>query len=151
MGNCCGKESDNFTGPGRTLGSSAPPTARSDATTLPPARPHNYGATQSRATAQGPGRTLGTGGATDGNDPRSAAAQAAEVSTSQQWRGCSDSPNPGASESTFNMLPQARAAANNAKVPKAQRQTNRAALEEASYTERRQRDADAMADARAWN
>ncbi|KAK8192971.1 hypothetical protein HDK77DRAFT_490075 [Phyllosticta capitalensis] len=123
MGNCCGKESDNFTGPGRTLGSSAPPTARSDATTLPPARPHNYGATQSRATAQGPGRTLGTGGATDGNDPRSAAAQAAE----------------------------ARAAANNAKVPKAQRQTNRAALEEASYTERRQRDADAMADARAWN
>lgn len=59
--------------------------------------------------------------------------------------------NPSASEFTSNMLSQARAAANNAKVPKAQRQTNRAALEEASYTERRQRDADAMADARAWN
>ncbi|KAK7535498.1 hypothetical protein IWX49DRAFT_569889 [Phyllosticta citricarpa] len=122
MGNCCGKESSNFSGPGRTLGS-APPTARSDATTLPPARPHNYGATQSKPTTQGPGRTLGTQSAAGANNPRSAAAQAAE----------------------------ARAAASNAKMPKSQKQTNRAALEEASYTERRQRDADAMADARAWN
>ncbi|KAK8156219.1 hypothetical protein IWX90DRAFT_229907 [Phyllosticta citrichinensis] len=122
MGNCCGKESPNFAGPGRTLGS-APPTARSDATTLPPARPHNYGATQSKPATQGQGRTLGTAGAADANDPRSAAAKAAE----------------------------ARVAAANSKVPKSQRQTNRATLEEASYTERRQRDADAMADARAWN
>ncbi|KAK8196154.1 hypothetical protein BKA81DRAFT_149632 [Phyllosticta paracitricarpa] len=81
MGNCCGKESSNFSGPGRTLGS-APPTARSDATTLPPARPHNYGATQSKPTTQGPGRTLGTQSAAGANNPRSAAAQAAEVRSS---------------------------------------------------------------------
>lgn len=46
---------------------------------------------------------------------------------------------------------QERAASNQAKTTKNQKLTNRAALEEASYAERRARDADEMANARAWN
>ncbi|OJD38801.1 uncharacterized protein BKCO1_4000102 [Diplodia corticola] len=117
MGNLCGKESksDNFAGPGRTLGAAPAPSDNARAS-IPAAK--------KSAPPQGPGRTLGAGPEAGGdNDPRSAAARAAET----------------------------RAANNQAKTTKNQKLTNRAALEEASYAERRQRDADEMANARAWN
>lgn len=76
MGNCFGKQSSNFDGEGRTLGST------------PPARPANYGSTAQPApkkssytpTPSG-GRTLGSSVDIGGNDPKSAAARAAEVRT----------------------------------------------------------------------
>ncbi|KAK0645320.1 hypothetical protein DIS24_g8014 [Lasiodiplodia hormozganensis] len=115
MGNLCGKESksDNFAGPGRALGSA--PALSNNATAPIPAT--------KKSALQGNGRTLGGPEATGGDDPRSAAAKAAE----------------------------ARAANNQAKTTRNQKLTNRAALEEASYAERRHRDADDMANARAWN
>ncbi|KAL1637607.1 hypothetical protein SLS58_009280 [Diplodia intermedia] len=111
MGNLCGKQSksDHFTGPGRTLGAAPPPSDNARAS-IPAAKKSN-------------GRTLGGPEASGDNDPRSAAARAAET----------------------------RAANAQAKTTKNQKLTNRAALEEASYAERRQRDADEMANARAWN
>ncbi|KAF4306889.1 hypothetical protein SLS57_011423 [Botryosphaeria dothidea] len=114
MGNLCGKESkgDNFAGPGRTLGAAPPPSDNARAS-IPATK---------KSPLQGNGRTLGGPGGSD-NDPRSAAAKAAEE----------------------------RAASNQAKTTKNQKLTNRAALEEASYAERRARDADEMANARAWN
>ncbi|EKG19242.1 hypothetical protein MPH_03503 [Macrophomina phaseolina MS6] len=72
---------------------------------------------------QGNGRTLGGPGGSGDDDPRSAAAKAAEE----------------------------RAASNKAKTTRNQKLTDRAALAEASYAERRARDADEMANARAWN
>ncbi|KAL0261163.1 hypothetical protein SLS55_004859 [Diplodia seriata] len=118
MGNLCGKQSksDHFTGPGRTLGAAPPPSDNARAS-IPASKKSN-------------GRTLGGPEASGGDDPRSAAARAAEVRPPR--------------------LVQAPANAQ-AKTTKNQKLTNRAALEEASYAERRQRDADDMANARAWN
>lgn len=70
MGNLCGKESkgDNFAGPGRTLGAAPPPSDNARAS-IPATK---------KSPLQGNGRTLGGPGGSD-NDPRSAAAKAAEV------------------------------------------------------------------------
>lgn len=72
MGNLCGKQSkdDNFAGPGRTLGSAPPPSDNARAS-IPAAK--------KQSPLQGNGRTLGAPGESSGNDPRSAAARAAEV------------------------------------------------------------------------
>lgn len=73
MGNCFGKESKGFEGEGRTLGST------------PNARPANYGSTNtpnkkpSYTPTPSGGRTLGA--TSDADDPKSAAARAAEVPT----------------------------------------------------------------------
>lgn len=64
---------DNFQGPGRVLGSAPPPSNSARASV--PARAGITG--DSAAKTTNPGRT--TGGASTGNDPRSAAAAAAEV------------------------------------------------------------------------
>ncbi|KAF2084460.1 hypothetical protein K490DRAFT_68768 [Saccharata proteae CBS 121410] len=75
-----------------------------------------------RSPLLGNGRTLGSGeGQTE--SPREAAAKAAEE----------------------------RIKAQNAKTGKIKKPSGRAALEEASYENRRAREADAMADARAYN
>lgn len=70
MGSLCGKQSSPTSGPGRALGTGAAPTsggtARILATRIKPPK------------VTGPGRTLGAGGEAD--DPRAAAARAAEVS-----------------------------------------------------------------------
>ena len=71
MGNLCGKQSrDNFEGQGRTLGSApAPATKASVPNNVAPAKPK----------VGGPARTLGDSNRED--DPKAAAAAAAEVRT----------------------------------------------------------------------
>lgn len=71
MGNLCGKQSkdDNFAGPGRTLGSAPPPSDNARAS-IPATK---------KSPLQGNGRTLGGPGGSGDDDPRSAAAKAAEV------------------------------------------------------------------------
>jgi hypothetical protein len=84
MGNLCGKESkDNFEGQGRTLGSApAPVTKASVPSNVTPKR-----------TVGGPPRTLGEGNAV--NDPKSAAAAAAEVrSLDSSYATTSSAPRP---------------------------------------------------------
>tara|TARA_R110002003_G_scaffold702_14_gene21201 strand:- start:16646 stop:16927 length:282 start_codon:yes stop_codon:yes gene_type:complete len=71
MGNLCGKQSkDNFEGQGRTLGAAPAPATKASV-------PSNVASTPKR-TVGGPARTLGDSNAV--NDPKSAAAAAAEVS-----------------------------------------------------------------------
>ena len=86
MGNLCGKESksDNFQGPGRTLG--AAPPQPSKASIPAHVAPSNTEVANSKPKATpvvgGPGRTVGSASASgteQGGDPRSAAAAAAEV------------------------------------------------------------------------
>jgi len=70
MGNLCGKQSkDNFDGQGRTLGSAPAPATKASV-------PSNVASAPKR-TVGGPPRTLGEGSST--NDPKAAAAAAAEV------------------------------------------------------------------------
>jgi hypothetical protein len=83
MGNLCGKESkeskDNFTGPGRTVGSV--PARNPNAKVSVPAHVTG-GSSKPVPKVGGLGRTLGAGGAgsgSQGDDARSAAAAAAEV------------------------------------------------------------------------
>jgi len=72
MGNICGKsESENFSSPGRTVG--APPAGGPPKSSSVPAK---------AKVSSGPGRTLGGGGAAEGqssDDARSRAAEAAEA------------------------------------------------------------------------
>ena len=71
MGNLCGKQSrDGFDGPGRTLGSAPAPATKASV-------PAGANANAPKRTVGGPPRTLGESNAA--NDPRSAAAAAAEV------------------------------------------------------------------------
>lgn len=71
MGNLCGKQSkDGFDGPGRTLGSAPAPATKASV-------PAGASANAPKRTVGGPPRTLGESNAA--NDPRSAAAAAAEV------------------------------------------------------------------------
>ncbi|KAI4267504.1 MAG: hypothetical protein LQ337_008315, partial [Flavoplaca oasis] len=70
MGNLCSRSSnkpDNFSTPGRVIGSSSTPTSA----------PQNPRAQIPKSATQGQGRTLGSGGG-GGDDARSAAARAAE-------------------------------------------------------------------------
>jgi hypothetical protein len=72
MGNLCGKESkDNFEGQGRTLGSAPAPATKASV-------PGNVTGAPKR-TVGGPPRTLGNSNTE--NDPKAAAAAAAEVRT----------------------------------------------------------------------
>jgi hypothetical protein len=72
MGNLCGKQSNNnFEGQGRTLGSAPAPATKASI-------PSNVASAPKR-TVGGPPRTLGEGSST--NDPKAAAAAAAEVRT----------------------------------------------------------------------
>lgn len=69
MGNLCGKQSkDNFEGQGRTVGSAPAPATKASV-------PSNVAAPKPKV--GGPARTLGEGNS--GNDPKAAAAAAAEV------------------------------------------------------------------------
>lgn len=71
MGNLCGKESkDNFEGQGRTLGSAPAPATKASVPSS---------ASAPKRTVGGPPRTLGDGNTN--NDPKAAAAAAAEVRT----------------------------------------------------------------------
>lgn len=71
MGNLCGKTSkDAFSGAGRTLESAPPPRENPRASIPPAVKSHGR-------TVGGPPRTLGDG--EERQDPRSAAARAAEV------------------------------------------------------------------------
>lgn len=75
MGNLCGKESkDNFDGQGRTLGSAPAPTTKASV-------PSNVA--QPKRKVGGPPRTLGEGN--QGDDPKVAAAAAAEVRSSDSY------------------------------------------------------------------
>lgn len=76
MGNLCGKESkDNFDGPGRTLGSAPAPATKASVPSSANAPP--------KRTVGGPPRTLGEGNT--GNDPKAAAAAAAEVRSLESY------------------------------------------------------------------
>jgi hypothetical protein len=78
MGNLCGKSSkeDNFHGAGRTLESAPAPATKASI----PARVANAGGSSAKPKVTGPGRTVGGAGGSDGaDDPRTAAAAAAEV------------------------------------------------------------------------
>ncbi|KAK5003715.1 hypothetical protein BJ546DRAFT_1061976 [Cryomyces antarcticus] len=124
MGNLCGKQSsseDAFSQPGRTLGSA-------------PARPVNASASvPPRIHSQSQGRTLGGSNSGPGvsadDDPRTAAARAAED--------------------------RARRAQGKGKLGRAldarRAQTQAATLEASSRATRGARDADAAAEARAYN
>jgi hypothetical protein len=77
MGNLCGKESkDNFDGQGRTLGSAPAPATKASV-------PSNVAAPKPKV--GGPPRTLGEGNS--GNDPKAAAAAAAEVRSLDSFVG----------------------------------------------------------------
>jgi hypothetical protein len=76
MGNLCGKQSkDNFEGQGRTLGSAPAPVTRASI-------PNNVATP--RPKVGGPPRTLGE--SNRGDDPKAAAAAAAEVRTQDSRR-----------------------------------------------------------------
>ncbi|KAL1306899.1 hypothetical protein AAFC00_005543 [Neodothiora populina] len=123
MGNCFGKQSTKFEGEGRTLGST------------PPARPVNYGTSDSTAkkssytpTPAG-GRTLGSSTKATGNDPKSAAARAAE-----------ERAKAGQGKGKLGRQLDAQKA-----------QTHTGTLAAASAENRAARDADAANEARAWS
>ncbi|KAF2745550.1 hypothetical protein M011DRAFT_139734 [Sporormia fimetaria CBS 119925] len=82
MGNLCGKPSkDNFDGPGRVVGSAPQPSANAKA---------SVPAHVSKPKVGGPPRTLGGNGAAGesaSNDPRSAAAAAAEARANKAAKG----------------------------------------------------------------
>ncbi|KAF2264468.1 hypothetical protein CC78DRAFT_580249 [Lojkania enalia] len=131
MGNLCGKQSaDNFAGPGRTLGSAPPPSSNAKAA-VPARVANNTGISsptpKSKPKVGGPGRTTG-GGAAD-NDPRSAAAAAAEA-RAQKTAGTGDLGK---------------------KLEAQKKQTRNQTLQEAARESRQQREADAATEARNYN
>ncbi|CAO2650369.1 Nn.00g016610.m01.CDS01 [Neocucurbitaria sp. VM-36] len=77
MGNLCGKQSkDNFDGQGRTLGSAPAPATKASV-------PSNVAAAKPKV--GGPARTLGEGNSV--NDPKAAAAAAAEARANKTTSG----------------------------------------------------------------
>ncbi|KAF2733159.1 hypothetical protein EJ04DRAFT_513369 [Polyplosphaeria fusca] len=127
MGNLCGKESkqDNFTGPGRVLG--APPPSSDARASVPSGVKTTAPAAKPRPVVGGPGRTTGAGPA--GENPRSAAAAAAEA-RAQQSVGSGDLGK---------------------KLEAQKRQTQNQTLQQAAYENRAAREADAAAEARNYN
>ncbi|KAF6844744.1 hypothetical protein CMUS01_00810 [Colletotrichum musicola] len=133
MGSVCGKETgDNFSSPGRPVGS-APPQSKPKTAPIP-----------ATARVGGPPRTLGGGNpsgeqsSADAADARRRAAEAAEVSLPAK--------------------PHARAKAANKPTGKLgsqlnaqKKQTQSDLLKDASAQKLRQRDADAAAEARTFN
>ncbi|KAL9080049.1 MAG: hypothetical protein Q9157_001133 [Trypethelium eluteriae] len=149
MGNCFGKQSsseENFSGPGRTLGSAPTPGSEPIARPTIPAR-------------SSAGKTLG-GGDASSDDPRSAAAKAAEVGGSSlnnaTARKIVDKHAPREGRwSRFATLERAAKGPNKGVLGKkldAQRQQTRTnTLDEASRETRLQRDADEIAQTRNWD
>ncbi|PGH20796.1 hypothetical protein AJ80_03423 [Polytolypa hystricis UAMH7299] len=127
MGTCCSKSSnstDAFSQPGRVLGSAPSPEANPRASVPPKID-------SSRRTT-GNGRTLGGAKPSGGNDPKSAAAMAAEERAARQ-----------AAAAAKGKL-TSRLAAMKA-------QTRNEVLNEASRTERATRDVDAAEEVRRWD
>ncbi|GAB7348567.1 hypothetical protein MBLNU459_g6957t1 [Dothideomycetes sp. NU459] len=125
MGNCFGKQSssaDNFQSPGRSLGSASSPPQPAAARVPAPKKP-SYTPTPAG------GRTVGSSPAAAGDDPKSAAARAAEE----------------------------RAKANQGKgklgrqLDAQKSQTQYGTLAQASQENRAARDADAVTEARNYN
>ncbi|KAH7414336.1 hypothetical protein DE146DRAFT_32272 [Phaeosphaeria sp. MPI-PUGE-AT-0046c] len=119
MGNLCGKESkDNFEGQGRTLGSAPAPPTRASV-------PANASSAPKR-TVGGPPRTLGE--VNKDNDPKAAAAAAAEARNNR---------------STFGDLQK--------KLDAQKRQTNTQTLQQAANESRLAREADQATETRNYN
>lgn len=119
MGNLCGKQSkDPFAGPGRTLGSAQPPPQR---TTAPVP-------TQPKQQRENRGRTVG-GTESSSDDPRAAAARAAEVRAKK-------SPGTGQLER---------------KLDEQKKMTMAQVREQVARENQLARDADAAAEARTYN
>ncbi|KAF2120791.1 hypothetical protein BDV96DRAFT_595202 [Lophiotrema nucula] len=138
MGNLCGKESkDNFTGPGRVLGSAPPPSNNAKAS-VPARVANNEGPAKSKPAPKvgGPGRTTGSG--PSGEDPKAAAAAAAEIvgltGLSKQAR---------ASRTATGDLGK--------KLEAQKKQTQSQTLQQAAYENRAAREADAVREARDYN
>ncbi|WQF77720.1 hypothetical protein CDEST_02734 [Colletotrichum destructivum] len=126
MGSVCGKEDkgDNFTSPGRPLGTAPPPQPK----TAPiPAR------------VGGPPRTLG-GGGSNGGAPGEQSADAAEAR--RKAAEAAEARAKAASKSTGKLSSQLNAQ---------KKQTQADLLKDASAQQLRQRDADAAAEARTYN
>ncbi|KAF2842480.1 hypothetical protein M501DRAFT_998799 [Patellaria atrata CBS 101060] len=128
MGNLCGKQSksENFSGEGRVLGAAPIPAAAPRAPV-----PSEQQRQKAVPKVGGPARTLGGSsvGETRGDDPKAAAARAAEERANR-----------------------ATATGKLGKQLEAQRkQTRTATLEQVSQENRAQRDADAGMEARNWN
>ncbi|KAJ4301873.1 hypothetical protein N0V90_003969 [Kalmusia sp. IMI 367209] len=144
MGNLCGKESkdENFQGPGRTLGSAPAPATKASA----PARIANDSSSRATPKVTGPGRTVGGAGGSDGaNDPRAAAAAAAEVRNLKLDAGRKTVVKPMARANKPVTGDLAR------KLEEQKKQTRNQTLQQAAYENRAQRDADAAAEARNYN
>ncbi|TQN70733.1 hypothetical protein CSHISOI_04702 [Colletotrichum shisoi] len=127
MGSVCGKEDqgDNFTSPGRPLGTAPPPQAK----TAPiPAR------------VGGPPRTLGGGRGGNGGAPCEQSADAAEAR--RKAAEAAEARAKAASKSTGKLSSQLNAQ---------KKQTQADLLKDASAQQLRQRDADAAAEARTYN
>ncbi|GKT83540.1 hypothetical protein Ct61P_01390 [Colletotrichum tofieldiae] len=125
MGSVCGKEDkgDNFTSPGRPLGTAPPPQPK----TAPiPAR------------VGGPPRTLG--GGSGGGAPGEQSANAAEAR--RKAAEAAEARAKAASKSTGKLSSQLNAQ---------KKQTQADLLKDASAQQLRQRDADAAAEARTYN
>ncbi|KAH9870537.1 hypothetical protein IAQ61_006013 [Plenodomus lingam] len=119
MGNLCGKESntDNFEGQGRTLGSApTPATKASIPSTLAPSKPK----------VGGPPRTLGEANSKD--DPKAAAAAAAEARANKH--------SPGDLQK---------------KLDAQKRQTQNQTLQQVANENRLAREADAVHETRTYN
>ncbi|KAF2691167.1 hypothetical protein K458DRAFT_382739 [Lentithecium fluviatile CBS 122367] len=126
MGALCGKQSkdDNFQGAGRTLGSAPAPATKASV----PARIANDGS--SKAKVSGPGRTLAAAsrGGEGSQDPKSAAAAAAEARANKPVTGDLAK-----------------------KLEEQKKQTRTQTLKSAAEESRAQREADAAAEQRNYN
>ncbi|KAH8808269.1 hypothetical protein F5884DRAFT_900528 [Xylogone sp. PMI_703] len=126
MGNLCGKQSDDpFAQPGRTLGSAPPPS--SNPTSSVPRKvggpPRTLGGSSSGTASSGTGDT-----AEEARKKAAAAAEARARGTTAKPKGKLGS-----------------------QLEEQKKQTRNDTLKEASNDERRTRDADAAAEARAYN
>ncbi|KAF1831487.1 hypothetical protein BDW02DRAFT_571946 [Decorospora gaudefroyi] len=119
MGNLCGKQSkDNFEGQGRTLGSAPAPATRASI-------PSNV-ATPTKPKVGGPPRTLGE--SNKGDDPKAAAAAAAEARANKTSTGDLQK-----------------------KLDAQKRQTNNQTLQQASNENRLAREVDQATETRNYN
>ncbi|GKT42324.1 uncharacterized protein ColSpa_02505 [Colletotrichum spaethianum] len=129
MGSVCGKEDkgDNFTSPGRPLGTAPPPQPK----TAPiPAR------------VGGPPRTLGGGSSGGASGQQSADAAEARRKAAEAAENLRQARAKAASKSTGKLSSQLNAQ---------KKQTQADLLKDASAQQLRQRDADAAAEARTYN
>lgn len=153
MGNCFGKpKSDNFSGPGRSLASSGADAPKPVAQPAPSPKP--LSASYSPTPTQG--RTVGGTSTNTNDDPRAAAALAAEVC--RQQAACPIDialPRIGTAALTRGLQQRRKASLGKGKLgkqldaQKAQNNTN--VLNETSQQALLARNADANAEARNWN